>query len=152
MTATKLLGIDVQSTSGNRRLVDKDLWERLVTSIMRDHAVDRPYAERVMDQALGFLRLCATSSEESYAPSTAVDIGWHTFILHTREYAAFCDRIAGRFIHHEPTDGSTIGEALGTAETLAALKSRGIVADEPLWLATAECGGKTCYSCTGNKR
>jgi SAM-dependent methyltransferase len=28
--------------------------------------------------------------------------GWHAFILHTDDYAEFCQRVAGRFIHHLP--------------------------------------------------
>ena len=32
----------------------------------------------------------------------AVDELWHTFVIFTREYAAFCDAVAGRFLHHVP--------------------------------------------------
>jgi hypothetical protein len=35
--------------------------------------------------------------------STDVDEVWHAHILYTRDYAQFCDQIAGRFIHHQPT-------------------------------------------------
>ena len=31
-----------------------------------------------------------------------MDKGWHAFILHTADYAEFCDRVARRFIHHLP--------------------------------------------------
>lgn len=27
---------------------------------------------------------------------------WHNFILFTREYAAFCTKYFGRFVHHQP--------------------------------------------------
>jgi hypothetical protein len=33
----------------------------------------------------------------------AVDEMWHTFLLFTEEYAAYCDRVFGRFLHHHPT-------------------------------------------------
>lgn len=33
-----------------------------------------------------------------------VDRLWHTFITFTREYAAFCEQVAGRFIHHVPAE------------------------------------------------
>ena len=39
-------------------------------------------------------------------PSIAVDGAWHEFILFTRDYAQFCDRGLGRFLHHTPTGGS----------------------------------------------
>ena len=35
-------------------------------------------------------------------PSRAVDDLWHEMLLHTRDYAAFCDAAIGRFLHHEP--------------------------------------------------
>lgn len=35
-------------------------------------------------------------------PSTLADDMWHEFLLHTRDYAAFCDAAFGQFLHHEP--------------------------------------------------
>lgn len=35
-------------------------------------------------------------------PSRGVDDLWHEMLLHTRDYAAFCDTAIGRFLHHEP--------------------------------------------------
>jgi len=32
-----------------------------------------------------------------------LDEMWHTFVLFTREYAAYCDRVYGEFLHHAPT-------------------------------------------------
>jgi hypothetical protein len=40
-------------------------------------------------------------------PSVVVDQLWHELVLHTREYAAFCDAAFGRFLHHETTDRAT---------------------------------------------
>lgn len=34
--------------------------------------------------------------------SPIVDEVWHAFILFTKEYAAFCEGVFGRFIHHAP--------------------------------------------------
>nr|BFD41414.1 hypothetical protein FFPRI1PSEUD_29130 [Pseudomonas sp. FFPRI_1] len=35
-------------------------------------------------------------------PSQVVDDLWHEFILHTRDYQAFCDKAFGQFLHHTP--------------------------------------------------
>ncbi|WP_214110362.1 hypothetical protein [Acrocarpospora catenulata] len=43
------------------------------------------------------------------APSERVDIGWHTFLMYTRDYAAFCQTVAGRIIHHQPDDDPAPG-------------------------------------------
>jgi len=33
-------------------------------------------------------------------PSQVVDIAWHEFILHTKDYHNFCDHVFGRYFHH----------------------------------------------------
>ena len=47
-----------------------------------------------------------------------VDKAWHAFLLHTREYAEFCHQIAGRFIHHVPTDEPSSPPAPGRLSTM----------------------------------
>ncbi len=97
-------------------------------------------AERIVDQALGFLRLCATEPQGHYSPSPLVDIGWHTFILYTREYAAFCNQMAGSFIHHCPFDKA--GNDYGTGHvqhTVEAMQAMGISVDTMLWQRDAAC-------------
>src|SRR4051794_8423998 len=50
-----------------------------------------------------------------WMPSVVVDDLWHELVLHTREYAAFCDAAFGRFLHHVPDSA---------ASTPAAVRSR----------------------------
>ncbi len=49
-----------------------------------------------------FLILCALNHGESYGMRGPTDNYWHTFIMFTKEYQAFCDQVAGRFLHHVP--------------------------------------------------
>lgn len=132
----------------SRKLVSEQLWDRLASRITREHDVDRPFAERIIDQTLTFLRVCADFPGKSYAPSPMVDIGWHTFILYTREYADFCQRLAGRFIHHEPTDESKTDSGATIADTVAALRTSGAIVDETLWFShndpTGTCEAHEC--------
>jgi len=37
------------------------------------------------------------------SPPPAVDAAWHAFLLHTRDYEAYCMERYGRIIHHQPT-------------------------------------------------
>jgi len=78
-----------------------------------DAAVDRYAAEHDLPIEIAreherelkrFLSLCALNPEVSYGMSGPVDDLWHTFITYTRDYAEFCDQVAGHFIHHVPTD------------------------------------------------
>jgi hypothetical protein len=111
------------STSTNARtftdgkaLLSDAMFARLESRIAAEHpelAPDMP--ARILDQALAFLGACAVTTEP-IGPSPIVDIGWHAFILYTVDYAAFCDRIAGRFIHHVPDDNRELGEDKLTAD------------------------------------
>ncbi|MFD8558287.1 hypothetical protein ACFV1N_13485 [Streptosporangium canum] len=72
-----------------------------VSSSDRGSARGSGLAEQIMKQALSFLAACAARPYARLAPSELVDIGWHTFILYTREYAELLLR-AGRQPVHQP--------------------------------------------------
>jgi hypothetical protein len=145
MTAT-ISEVTAGVTLAYKNLVDEQLWERLVSRIIKDEDVERALAERIMNEALGFLELCANEPDGKHSPSATVDIGWHTFILYTREYAAFCQRDAGRFIHHEPTDvpGMDYTGANDSAYTMQVMLARGPV-DKMLWTHAADCNSSGCH-------
>lgn len=147
-----MLTIDRINTG--RALVSDELFAQLTARIARDHpelAQDLP--ARIMDQALAFLAACATATEP-LGPSDLVDIGWHTFILHTLEYADFCQRIAGRFIHHQPEPAPdeprpSAPEPIGApiSRTVAAITAAGLALDHELWGGpAADCNSK-CTQC-----
>ena len=142
-----------------RSLVDPELFARLSARIVTDHDMDRSTAERIMDQALAFLGACAVSTKP-LSPSATVDIGWHAFILYTRDYREFCDRVAGRFIDHIPTDhngrecqmcnkcqddsppggdGKARLGALSASRTALAVAEAGFIVYEMLWANIRQC-------------
>lgn len=62
-------------------------------------------AETLFEDVKKFLALCVTSPQsQSLAPTKALDQGWHTFILFTKDYAQFCKDYCGRYVHHHPED------------------------------------------------
>lgn len=139
-----------------RSLVPDPVFARLVARIVADEQIERPLAERIMDQALAFVKTCADNPGVPLSPSKLVDIGWHTFILHTCEYAAFCQHMAGRFIHHAPTDGGlhNVGDPHATlGNTINALTLSGFAVDAELWGPRASVGkctddeGGKCHQC-----
>ncbi|MCX4742797.1 glycine-rich domain-containing protein [Streptomyces antibioticus] len=146
-TPTNTATIEAQAgfVPTNKHLIDDQLWERLVNRIVKDEDMEHSLAERIMDQALGFLAVCATDKKADFRPSPLVDIGWHTFILYTKPYADFCERVAGWFIHHEPSDVPGVEYPKGdTASAIAAMKAHGLVIDEPLWANTGHCEAGCC--------
>ena len=128
-----------------RSLVSPDLFDRLVSRIVKERNTDRELAARIMDQALAFLGACACNHGTPLSPSPTVDIGWHTFLLHTKDYAEFCGQVAGRFLHHVPADENV--ERRDPAEvsrtTMEAIEAAGFVVDHELW----DIGRRLCSQC-----
>lgn len=124
-----------------RALIAPELFTRLTYRVMDDSGADHATAERITGQALAFLATCARCPEGSgLSPSRDVDYGWHAFILHTREYADFCDRVAGRFIHHEPdSPGEPGARREAVSLTVRAMLEGGFTVDTNLWIAGADC-------------
>jgi hypothetical protein len=130
-------------------LVPAALFAKLAARVERDAKVDRERAERIMRQALAFLLACARNPETPLAPSREVDHGWHAFILHTREYAAFCTEVAGEFIHHAPEDpGADRAQAAARTEmTAEVIRRTGLPVDEELWAAGQAACSANCERC-----
>ena len=64
--------------------------------------------------------------------SREVDDVWHTFLLHTRSYAKFCeDYLGGQFLHHEPTSDEKSPDNYVATRSYAATVFGDI--DEKLW-------------------
>jgi hypothetical protein len=56
-----------------------------------------------------YLVLCSLYPEAQFNMfSEQVDNLWHTFIMFTKDYNAFCKRIANKFLHHSPHDESEV--------------------------------------------
>lgn len=128
-----------------RSLVSNELFDRLVAFLVEHERKNRPMAERVMDQALAFLWMSGHRRDVPLSPSTEVDPGWHTFMLHTREYADWCQEQFGRFLHHNPFKGPLRPrDALATKRTVAAIEAAGFTVDHELWGAAAECNPPAC--------
>jgi len=135
---------------GHQHVVSRKLWDRLTARIAREHELSLDDASRVFDQTLGFLRLVALVPHTTYSPSPMVDKGWHTLILYTEEYAALCQSLAGRFIHHVPLDGPADPLANNVARTVLAMRLHGLHVDEDLWNGTlGDCCGENDHTCVG---
>lgn len=130
-----------------RTLVGPDLFARLVARISSEHGLSADQATLVMEQAVLFLWTCAHYPDTRLEPSRQVDIGWHTFILYTKEYAEFCRRVAGRFIHHVPDDvirDATSRSPQGTGASVTAMRALGLHVEPGLWVGASECS--QCYA------
>lgn len=108
------------------------------------------FCRRGVDQMVAYLAACAVAAE-SLAPSATVDEFWHAFIIRTVPYAEFCERLAGRFIHHMPDDDREHDPRVpGYAETMrartvAAIEAAGHRVDIEFWPAASLGECTQCY-------
>lgn len=71
-----------------------------------------------IDRFKDFIFLNAIGYSKLNMPIKEIDIVWHTFLLFTAEYADFCDRYVGRFVHHEPVTSRSRGNSVGEQDLI----------------------------------
>ena len=81
-------------------------FEQVRKRYMQQEDVSETIAREHERELKRYLALCAANPSTNYGMKGPVDDLWHTFLLFTVDYAAFCDRVAGRFIHHVPASSS----------------------------------------------
>jgi hypothetical protein len=86
--------------------------EAVVRRIMRDGGVSYEEAKNIFEDTKLFLVECG-SSPGTQVPSERTDLGWHTFILFTRDYREFCEKYFDRFIDHAPRNDNTCSDIGG---------------------------------------
>ncbi len=93
------------------RMVDKYDWTE-----------DR--SRSVFEDTKRYLFLARTTSLPLIPPPD-VDEVWHNFILFTVDYASFCERFLGKFIHHRPRrrDDPPTGNGFTVKDTLEVAKA-----------------------------
>lgn len=78
-----------------------------LTKILKRVAKEHPEwsQQRLDDAEKGYREYMAdVNHDKTLSPSKDVDEVWHAHILHTIEYAGFCQFHFGRFIHHVPDE------------------------------------------------
>ena len=61
-------------------------------------------AEKAAQYYRNYLTLALKYPDKTLPPSKDIDEVWHTHVLHTEQYAADCDAIFGKFMHHIPAE------------------------------------------------
>lgn len=86
--------------------------DEVVHRFSSDHRVADSDAREIFLETKRWLWLCATQVAAArdgvgeriplLSEARAIDLMWHTFLLFTKDYARFCDRYFGFFVHHQP--------------------------------------------------
>lgn len=96
-----------------------------------------------------FMALGVIATGKTLGMRGPVDELWHEHILFTRDYASFCNSIAGKFIHHEPAEDGAPKGVSSYQLTLLLLEQHFGTAPREIWPAVgnASCGGDNCAMC-----
>lgn len=96
-----------------------------------------------------FMALGAITTGTTLGMCGPVDEFWHEHILYTRDYAAFCSAVAGKFIHHEPAQASLNPSARSYQLTLDLLELHFGSVSYDIWpsVANFNCGTDNCAMC-----
>jgi hypothetical protein len=130
-----------------RNYVSRDVWEREIRLIIRDHEMGRNLAERTFGQTIAYLVTSAKNPEILMGPTPAVDKGVHSFVLDTPRYWDFCMEHAGTYLHHVPhLSEERESQPKVLHGTITAIRAAGFALDDELWGAKAvEC--HQCHAC-----
>lgn len=128
-----------------RELVDEELFDSVVQFVMHDKQRDMEFAAQVADQAIAFVYVAATSTVPM-VPSDDVDEGLHAFILHTPDHHEFCQKHAGRFLHHNARPG--VPRKLEDVQASArAMKAAGFRVIDDRWAVDGENAAQCDSDC-----
>jgi len=82
----------------------------VIDRYMEDYEASLEEAQYVFNETLKWLYLCHKAKNRKVPqsilmldPYIKIDYMWHTFILFTKEYTAFCQQYFGHYLHHQPT-------------------------------------------------
>ncbi len=128
-------------------LIEESLHQKLVNRLQEKENMTGEFATRVMNETLTFLKACGENPGIMLSPSEAVDKGWHNFLMYTQDYAEFCEREAGRFIHHQPADTAEEKAAcMVSTDSFEFLMSNRYQVDAELWISESATNGQSDLS------
>ena len=95
--STKVLGIAETIAAAMAFPMD-----HVVRRYAKDHGLPLEVAKEHEVELKKYLALCALHPGGGYGMSRVIDELWHTFIWFTGDYHRFCNKVAGRYLHHQP--------------------------------------------------
>ncbi|MCF3119713.1 hypothetical protein IPZ68_08315 [Streptomyces arenae] len=129
-----------------RALVRDELFGSVAHFVHLHNGQPMERAEQIADQAFAFVATAASTSVPMM-PSDEVDFGLHAFILHTRQYAEFCQVHAGRFLHHNPAPGAGCRTLEAVTASARAMKAAGFMVRDELWTVNGENAAQCDSDC-----
>ncbi|MEX1068694.1 MAG: hypothetical protein WED08_02695 [Patescibacteria group bacterium] len=82
-------------------------FDKVREKLLKEGVVSPDRIDEAIEEFRKYLTLIALNHRGLGMESPVVDEVWHTFILFTRDYAAFCEDVFGFFVHHNPSTSFT---------------------------------------------
>lgn len=129
--------------------VERYPMEEIVARYARNENLSIAEAKEHERELKRFLALVCLMPSGTYVMSGPIDKLWHAFIIHTREYQDFCNKAAGRFIHHAPDRSDGDGRILSASRYMRFLEDyKAVFNEEPpadVWPSPASASeGPSC--------
>lgn len=127
--------------------LEQELLERVIWRLVEQDGISEEDARVLRLEFLRFFSL-AFVTDAVISPSPLVDKFWHAFILHTKDYEAFCQRHLGKFLHHEPKDHTRPAER--AADPAPGTFTKGLIEEmypshnQQVWAELAICSNSHC--------
>ena len=96
---------DVAELTSRVAAIDLD---RVKRKLMKDEGWTEAEADTATGRYRRFLVMGLLKPDFHLVPARDIDKVWHQHILHTRLYAADCETLFGRFMHHNPGSSDTV--------------------------------------------
>lgn len=98
------------------------LIDKLVKNRTADSEAD---AHLLFREAKRYLVLAQSDRSTAWQMhSLRIDEAWHQFVLFTVQYADFCERHFGRFVHHAPSNSPSVGRSGAPRATFGEFRAR----------------------------
>lgn len=132
-SSQRIVSVTTGSFDAGRRLtrIGKSLAEVLryqnqdvVARISKEEKMPTEEAASLFRDVLLFLWL-GQFVKGSLVPTPRIDLGWHVFLLFTKDYREFCGKFFGRFVDHhprrltdKPDNGQAVEKSYGDVQTV----------------------------------
>lgn len=90
-------------------IIDQTDFSKVAIKVRQDLAergviVDDDYIAGGIEALKQYYAIALLDPANMHAVSDVVDPFWHAHILFTEDYVSFCERVVGRYMHHDPLD------------------------------------------------
>ena len=116
-------------------------FSKVANRAIKEGLVTSDEAPEAVKELKAFFVACARKEMNLSPQSAQCDDLWHTFIIQTRAYAAFCDQAFGGFLHHETDiDADVLTAAQDNADKILGVSIFASKKDRECGDIRRECG------------